>query len=288
MRTTRILPAWRGLGLCSALGTRLSECVLCVTCQTSSPPAPHCSRKPRAERHRREAASRQRNGHGPGAPSSADGPARRAGRRARDGEVRKAVPAPGPSEGAGRLASSQVLQHVPRQPPKTYAKSRAARDASRNTPIQMDGFGTPRRTIYFRVELARSAFARQKGATHSLRAPQMLDERLLCAGSAGVSSWPRIWLDLRAGRSRRDAGAAEAFSAPLRRGPRRRGGRCGGSGWFSRLGALLFGSVAADFEKRQVALKAGSRALPVAALRPRPKYVLFDRYAGAHRCLCGV
>ena len=113
----------------------------------------------------------------------------------------------------------------------------------------------------------------------------MLDERLLCASSAGVSSWARIWLDLRAGRSRRDAGAAEAFSSPLRRGPRRRGGRCGGSGWFSRLGALLFGSVAADFEKRQVALKAASRALPVAALRPRPKYVLFDRYAGAHRCL---
>ena len=152
----------------------------------------------------------------------------------------------------------------------------------------MDGFGTPRRTIYFRVELARSALLDKRGAAHSLRAPQMLNERLLCAISAGVSSWPRIWLDLRAGRSRRDvldAGAAEAFSAPLRRGPRRRGGRCGGSGWFSRLGALLFGSVAADFEKRQVALKAGSRALPVAALRPRPKYVLFDRYAGAHRCL---
>ena len=121
-----------------------------------------------------------------------------------------------------------------------------------------------------------------------MRAPQMLDERLLCASSAGVSSWPRIWLDLRAGRSRRDAGAAEAFSSPLRRGPRRRGGRCGGSGWFSRLGALLFGSVAADFEKRQVALKAGSRALPVAALRPRPKYVLFDCYAGAHSCLAAM
>ena len=87
---------WRGLGLCSALGTRLSECVLCVTCQTSSPPAPHCSRKPRAERHRRETPSRQPNGHGTGATSSADGPARRAGRRARDGEVRKAVPAPEP------------------------------------------------------------------------------------------------------------------------------------------------------------------------------------------------
>ena len=50
-------------------------------------------------------------------------------------------------------------------------------------------------------------------------------------------------------------------------------------------GGASFGSVAADFEKRQVALKAASRALPVAALRPRPKYVLFDRYAGAHRCL---
>ena len=152
----------------------------------------------------------------------------------------------------------------------------------------MDGFGTPRRTIYFRVELARSALLDKRGAAHSLRAPQMLDERLLCARSAGVSSWARIWLDLRAGRSRRDvpdAGAAEAFSGPLRRAPRRRGGRCGGSGWFSRLGALLFGSVAADFEKRQVALKAASRALPVAALRPRPKYVLFDRDAGAHSCL---
>ena len=45
---------------------------------------------------RRETPSRQRNGHGPGAPSSADGPARRAGRRARDGEVRKAVPVSGP------------------------------------------------------------------------------------------------------------------------------------------------------------------------------------------------
>ncbi len=178
-----------------------------------------------------------------GAPRSRDGPARRAGRRARDDEVRKAVPAPGPSEDAGRLASSQVLQHVPRQTLKTYAKSRAARDASINTPIQMDGFGTPRRTIYFRVELARSALLDKRGAAHSLRAPQMLDERLLCARSAGVSSWARIWLDLRAGRSRRDvpdAGAAEAFSDPLRRRPRRRGGRCGGSGWFSQLGAILF------------------------------------------------
>ena len=98
---------WRGLGLCSALGTRLSECVLCVTCQASSPPAPHCSRKPRAERHRRETPSRQRNGHGPGAPSSADGPARRAGRRARDGEVRKAVPAPEP-----RKAPAGSRQHL--------------------------------------------------------------------------------------------------------------------------------------------------------------------------------
>ena len=68
----------------------------------------------------------------------------------------------------------------------------------------MDGFGTPRRTIYFRVELARSALLDKRGAAHSLREPQMLDERLLCASSAGVSSWPRIWLDLRAGRSRRD------------------------------------------------------------------------------------
>ena len=51
---------------------------------------------PRADRHRRETPSRQPNGHGAGATSSADGPARRAGRRARDGEVRKAVPAPEP------------------------------------------------------------------------------------------------------------------------------------------------------------------------------------------------
>ena len=80
-------------------------------------------------------------------------------------------------------------------------------------------------------------------------------------------------------------GCGRGFLRSSPTAPRRRGGRCGGSGWFSRLGALLFGSVAADFEKRQVALKAASRALPVAALRPRPKYVLFDRYAGAHRCL---
>ena len=51
---------------------------------------------PRADRHRRETPSRRPNGHGAGATSSADGPARRAGRRARDGEVRKAVPAPEP------------------------------------------------------------------------------------------------------------------------------------------------------------------------------------------------
>ena len=80
-------------------------------------------------------------------------------------------------------------------------------------------------------------------------------------------------------------GCGRGFLRSSPTAPRRRGGRCGGSGWFSRLGALLFGSVAADFEKRQVALKAASRALPVAALRPRPKYVLFDRYAGAHSCL---
>ena len=45
---------------------------------------------------RRETPSRQPNGHGAGATASADGPARRAGRRARDGEVRRAVPAPEP------------------------------------------------------------------------------------------------------------------------------------------------------------------------------------------------
>ena len=221
---------------------------MCVTCQTSSPPAPHCSRGPRDDRHRRETPSRQPNGHGAGATASADGPARRAGRRARDGEVRKAVPVSGPRKAP---AGSPVVRccSTSRVVASQYAKSRAARDASRNTPIQMDGFGTPRRTIYFRVELARSALLDKRGAAHSLREPQMLDERLLCASSAGVSSWPRIWLDLRAGRSRRDAGAAEAFSSPLRRGPRRRGGRCGGSGWFSRLGAFFFGSVLPDFEK---------------------------------------
>ena len=197
---------------------------MCVTCQTSSPPAPHCSRRPRDDRHRRETPSDGRHGHGAGAPRSRDGPARRAGRRARDDEVRKAVALPGPSEDAGRLASSQVLR---RRSLSKRMRRRARRGTRREIHRYSRRVGTPWRTIYFRVELARSAFARQKGATHSLRAPQMLDERLLCASSAGVSSWPRIWLDLRAGRSRRDAGAAEAFSdsptgpTPSRRSLRR-------------------------------------------------------------------
>ena len=125
---------WRGLGLCSALGTRLSECVLCVTCQTSSPPAPHCSRKPRAERHRRETPSRQPNGHGTGATSSADGPARRAGRRARDGEVRKAVPAPEPRKApAGsrqHLDSGTAMRPVRRAPPTARLDALAAGPAT--------------------------------------------------------------------------------------------------------------------------------------------------------------
>ena len=118
-----------------------------------------------------------------------------------------------------------------------------------------------------------------------MREPQMLDERLLCASSAGVSSWPRIWLDLRAGRSRRDAGAAEAFSDPLRRRPGVAAvvaaGPAGSRGW----GRFFSAASRRILNSGRAALKAGSRALPVAALRPRPKYVLFDRYAGAHRCL---
>ena len=119
----------------------------------------------------------------------------------------------------------------------------------------------------------------------------MLDERLLCASSAGVSSWPRIWLDLRAGRSRRDvldAGAAEAFSA-LSDGAHAvaavvAAGPAGSRSW----ARFFFGSVLPDLKSGRAALKSGSRALPVAALRPRPKYVLFDRYAGAHSCLAAM
>ena len=61
-------------------------------------------------RVRLRAEDRQPNGHGPGAPSSADGPARRAGRRARDGEVRKAVPAPEPRSTLANLVDPNKFQ----------------------------------------------------------------------------------------------------------------------------------------------------------------------------------
>ena len=51
---------------------------------------------------------------------------------------------------------------------------------------------------------------------------------------------------------------------------------------------FFFGGVLPDLKSGRAALKSGSRALPVAALRPRPKYVLFDRYAGAHSCLAAM
>ena len=54
--------------------------------------------------------------------------------------------------------------------------------------------------------------------------------------------------------------------------------------------ALRFFSAASRriLNSGRAALNAGSRALPVAALRPRPKYVLFDCYAGAHSCLAAM
>ena len=68
---------------------------------------------------------------------------------------------------------------------------------------------------------------------------------------------------------------AHAVAAVVAAGP------AGSRGWAHSFSAASFRIL----KRGGVALKAGSRALPVAALRPRPKYVLFDRYAGAHRCL---
>ncbi len=68
---------------------------------------------------------------------------------------------------------------------------------------------------------------------------------------------------------------AHAVAAVVAAGP------AGSRGW----GRFFSAASRRILKSGRAALKSGSRALPVAALRPRPKYVLFDRYAGAHRCL---
>ena len=71
---------------------------------------------------------------------------------------------------------------------------------------------------------------------------------------------------------------AHAVAAVVAAGP------AGSRGWAHSFSAASFRIL----KRGGVALKAGSRALPVAALRPRPKYVLFDCYAGAHSCLAAM
>ena len=71
---------------------------------------------------------------------------------------------------------------------------------------------------------------------------------------------------------------AHAVAAVVAAGP------AGSRGWAHSFSAASFRIL----KRGGVALKAGSRALPVTALRPRPKYVLFDCYAGAHSCLAAM
>ena len=204
-----------------------------------------------------------------GAPRSRDGPARRAGRRARDGEVRKAVPAPEPRKapaGSPVVRCCSTSRVVASQDVCDVARGAGRVEKYTDT----DGRVWDAAAHYiFSCRAGAECFARQKGCSAQLartsnarRAAPMCKfcrRQQLATNLAGPA---RRTVSARRARCGCGRGflsdGAHAVAAVVAAGP------AGSRGW----GRFFSAASRRILKSGRAALKSGSRALPVAALAP--------------------